>query len=315
MHKKDWRRFEEAVTRFARALDLKSEVLFDHKVPDRETGELRQCDAWINAKYGGHWPFTIYVSCKDRSKSKRKLDQGHIDTFSGEILARGASMGVIYTNTGFSEPALEKARKKGIPCCRLYRNEPADIPEAVWIRQFVCKPAIMVRVLEKPREWPLETWDEVFDCSSGSDSNEETVLDVVAEDFLDNEQKVFDAVKVKGAPPDDWGSEFVVSEKGWEGRLVFTVRGHWKAYAAQIEGVLLDGSYSFTDQGFKGSVEGPYIDTQSAHPGKHWKEIDPREISTQTNRLVWVIFCDDVEPTLRSSLGTTPVPEPEIEEG
>lgn len=38
------RKFEEAVYTFARTLDASAEVFFDHKVPDRDTGELRQCD-------------------------------------------------------------------------------------------------------------------------------------------------------------------------------------------------------------------------------------------------------------------------------
>jgi hypothetical protein len=60
--------FEKAVHVFANTLDSKAEVLFDHKVPDRDTGTPRQCDVWINAKFGGHWPLSILVSCKDQKK-------------------------------------------------------------------------------------------------------------------------------------------------------------------------------------------------------------------------------------------------------
>ena len=58
---KPGRDFEEAVYAFANT--LKAEVLFDHQIPDRDTGELRQCDVWINAKFGEHWPLSILVSC------------------------------------------------------------------------------------------------------------------------------------------------------------------------------------------------------------------------------------------------------------
>jgi len=312
LNSKEWRHFEQAVASFAKALDPTAEVLFDHWVPDRETGKLRQCDAWINARYGGHWPFSVYVSCKDRRKSKRKLHQGDIDVFSAEILARGASMGVLYTNTDFTRPAIEKAQKKGIPCCRLYRNEPADIPEAVWIKQFICKPSIIVNVSEKPRHWPLNTWGEVFSISASGSSPGKTVLDVITKDFLANEQSAFDAVKVKGAPPNDWQSEFILSEEGWEGKLVFTVRGHWKVYAARLDGVLLDGSYSFNNKSFRGGVKGPLIDTQSAHPGPEWEETDPREITAQPNRVVVVMYCNDVESRLRASLAKEHVPNPRV---
>jgi len=42
MEKAAWRQFERAVAGFAYALDPTSEVLFDHYVPDRETGNLRR---------------------------------------------------------------------------------------------------------------------------------------------------------------------------------------------------------------------------------------------------------------------------------
>ena len=60
--KKPGRKYEEAVYAFAKTLDPSAEVLFDHKMPDRDTGELRQCDVWINAKFAGHWPLSILIS-------------------------------------------------------------------------------------------------------------------------------------------------------------------------------------------------------------------------------------------------------------
>ncbi len=307
----DWRRFEEAVHRFAKTLDPSSEVLFDHRVPDRETGEPRQCDVWINAKYGGHWPFTIYISCKDRRKSKRKIGGPDIDTLHAEVLARQASMGVIYTNTGFAAPAIKKAKKLNISCCRLYQREPADIPEAVWIAMYVCRPGIILKVLEKPSEWPLRAWRDVFDRPADDEESGRTVMDVMREDFLKMEQEVFDAVKTKGGPPDAWRNEYVVAEDSWDGAFAFAVYGHWKIYKAQVEGILLDGSYSFgTDTGFKGTVEGPYIDTHSSHPGEHWTETTADEMRGQSNSLGMVVYCEGFEEDLRVGVGDSEVPDP-----
>ena len=106
---KPGRKFEKAVYAFAKTLDPAAEVLFDHNVIDRDTGESRQCDVWINAKFGGHWTQSIIVSCKDH---RRKLHVGDIGTFCDEKRATGATMGVIYSRTGFSKPAIQKARAK-----------------------------------------------------------------------------------------------------------------------------------------------------------------------------------------------------------
>jgi hypothetical protein len=89
---KPGREFEEAVYTFAKALDPTAEILFDHSVLDRDTGKPRQCDVWINAKFGGHWPISILVSCKDHN---RKLHVGDIGAFCDEVRSTGASTGVI----------------------------------------------------------------------------------------------------------------------------------------------------------------------------------------------------------------------------
>ena len=59
------RTFEEAVLRFAKAINPDAKVLFDHRVPDVVSKPPCQCDVWIETLVGGHWPITIYVSCKD----------------------------------------------------------------------------------------------------------------------------------------------------------------------------------------------------------------------------------------------------------
>jgi hypothetical protein len=135
--------FEEAVFRFAKTLDLQAEILFNQSIRDRDTGEPRQCDVWINAKLGGHWPLSILISCKDH---KRKLHSGDIGTFRDEVRSTGASTGVIYNRTGFSKPALRKAQASGYPCCRIYQNEPADIPSSICFDQFACHPQIRLAI-------------------------------------------------------------------------------------------------------------------------------------------------------------------------
>lgn len=47
-----------------------------------------------------------------------------------------------------------------------------------------------------------------------------------------------------------------------------------RAYRAKAELFMLDGSYNLTAGRFLGSVATPSIDTQSAHPGDDWDEVD-----------------------------------------
>lgn len=157
--KKPGRRFEEAVYAFAKTLDPAAEVLFDHRVKDRDTGEPRQCDVWINAKFAGHWPLSILVSCKDH---KRRLNAGDIGAFCDEKRSTGASNGVIYSKSGFTKPAVTKAQINGISCCRLYDNEPSDPPASFWIEHFACKPVIQVSLFTNPTEFRLTTWNDLF---------------------------------------------------------------------------------------------------------------------------------------------------------
>ena len=40
-------------------------------------------------------------------------------------------MGVIYSSKGFNDTAIEKAGVNAIACCRLYRNEPSELPDSL----------------------------------------------------------------------------------------------------------------------------------------------------------------------------------------
>ena len=155
--------FEKAVYAFVNTLDPKAEVLFDHKVPDRDTGTPRQCDVWINANFGGHWPLSILVSCKDH---KKKLNISDIGTFKDEIHSTGASTGVIYSKSGFTKPAIEKAKSSGIACCRLYENEPADIPDLFTFESYAFTPQVKLALESNVENTMIKTWGDIFALSN-----------------------------------------------------------------------------------------------------------------------------------------------------
>ena len=262
--------FEQAVYAFAKALDPSAQVLFDHNGPDRDTDRPRQCDVWLNAKVGGHWPLSILVSCKDHA---RRLDVGHIGTFCDEVRSTGANIGVIYSRSGFTEPALEKAKVNGIACCRLYRGERADIPDAVWFDSYSCSQAVALGLESKPQEMGLGKWNDIFDLKvKGSAS---TVLDSIAEGFVQSGDQIL-RKRQRETPkdwPSDWKALLQIELADTANRVGIYVIGHWRRYRARLEAVHLKGSYCVTGKSFAGAQLGPSIALRESHPGEGWVEI------------------------------------------
>ena len=64
MNKKG-KKFEIAVYEFVKALTPNSQVFFDHTVPDKDTGALRQTDAWVQTTFAGHIQIGR-ASCRER---------------------------------------------------------------------------------------------------------------------------------------------------------------------------------------------------------------------------------------------------------
>jgi hypothetical protein len=273
-----------------------AEVLFDHKIPDRDTGTLRQCDVWINAKFGGHWPLSILISCKDHARS---LDIGEIGVFCNEVRSTRANTGVIYSRTGFTQPALDKARANGIACCRLYQNEPADIPSVISFEQFACTPEYRVVLKSDLSNTRLATLNDLFDIPEG----DKTIIDVISDKTEEAEQVSIQKANKSQLFPPDWvlGLNF----KGeFPQEIEIQVLCHWKWYRAILEATLLNGSYCLSDETFRGTIIGPTIDTQGPHPGKDWIEILDRNFSLPANRVTAILYKGDLKSALRESLGT-----------
>ncbi|MBI5563530.1 MAG: hypothetical protein HY870_01450 [Chloroflexi bacterium] len=291
------RELEEAVYSFAKSLDTSAEVIFDHHVPDRDTGTLRQCDVWINAKFGNHWPISILVSCKYHG---RKLNISDIDTFCNEVRSTSASTGVIYSAAGFTKSALMKARTNALACCRLYRNEPADIPQSIWPEFFLCKSSITLRWLTDTSIPGLQVWNDVFDIRDKSDSST-TILDIISDVFVQGQEQSHLAKK-DASFPEDWTRKLQFSLVGSE-ELRIQIVLHWRKFHGRMEAKLVNGSYCFLDDSFKGHVTLPFI--AGDQPGEGWEEIPAESLSLPAKRVLAVETTNDVRQTLRDTLGLT----------
>lgn len=298
------REYEQAVYTFAQTLDPSAEVLFDHYVPDRDTGTPRQCDVWINAKFGGHWPLSILVSCKDHS---RKLDIGDMEKFAGEVRSTGASTGVIYSRAGFSQPALDKAKANGLSCCRIYRNEPADLPSSLFLLdQFQCTLNWQLNLIANLEALGLVIWNDLLDMDSGRKDKHHTLLDVIASAFFDKQKKSLHLAQAARRLPSDWKTDLQFQFDQSEEVVRVEVLGIWRRYRASLEAVLLHGSYCISGNSYVGEQVGPSVDTWSKHPGAGWLEITEEDFQFLGNQIVSSLCWSDVndlKAELKEGLG------------
>jgi len=294
------RDFEEAVFKFVAALDPSAQVLFDQKVPDRHTKTPRQVDVWINAKFGGHIPIAILVSCKEHGA---RLDIGDIGEFYAERESTGANMGVIYSSAGFTKPALEKARALGIQCCRLYRHQPSEIPEAIFLNYFSCFSRIQLTV-EKPKDMKeITTWDALFDTRLGNDG--ETVLHVIHREFREGEKKAIEQKPVNRLFPLPWETHVSVPIAA-KRVLAVAIRGSWRRFQARADAIRLNGSYCYQNSAFTGSQFSPAFDTWDP-PGAGRTEMTEQQDPGPVSNGLFIPLGPDVQRVLRNHFAGKPL--------
>jgi len=292
------KQFEKDVYAFVKALDPKAQVLFNHKVPDKETGSLRQVDVWIKAELGGHIPISILISCKDY---KRKLNIAHIESFAQEVQSTGASTGVIYSSSGFTRNALQKARAKGLNCCRLFRNQPADIPDRLVFWTYCCTPRIGLFLIEPDakvlKDRNLVYWDDLLDMEVLPDT---TLLDWLGCQYAHREQLAPNPQKTGNIFPQNWQLDFSFSAES-NASWVFKMRvsGSWRIYQGKREAHLLRGSYCFSSDSFSGNMLSPPVDTKEP-PGPGWELIDGPVTHASNRCAVFIFGGPDVKASIRT---------------
>jgi len=297
--------FEQAVCEFARTLDASAEVLFNHGIPDRDTGKLRQCDAWINTSFGQYWPLSILLSCKDRHKSGRRLHSGDIGAFRDEVRSTGANLGVIYTNTGFTGPALEKARVNRITCCRLYQHEPADIPTLLCFEQFACGQSTALVLQTDLQESRLKTWNDLFEIEPEQCGRDATVLDLVCDAFRRGEETVVTEASEAGTFPHDFETQISIKLEAIDGNVVIRLLCTWNRYRARVEAHFVNGSWCLSTGSFRGTIAVPPISMKDAHPGEGWTEISDADLALPARSALAIRYAPDVKRALREEIGPT----------
>ena len=237
--------FERSVFEYCKSLDPAAQVIFDHKVPDRDTGALRQADVWINCKLLGQHPVSVLVSCKDHA---RPLDVSEIETFLAEIRSTGAGFGILYARAGFTQNALRKARAHGIACCRLFDNAPPERPSELLMRAFLAHPLYVLLVhTAHSRDLPRVRWCELPGVHvAGRTFAFSEVIALRCRDMLTASSEARNTDLQSGI---DWPA----SDVSPPFRLEFAM--FWQWYQGQLNAFSLAGSFDAVQQLFRGSTQ------------------------------------------------------------
>lgn len=301
---KSWKDFEVAVARLAQAIDPRAIVRHNVRLADRDMRRPRQRDVWIEARVCGIFPAAMLVSCK---KWKRKIDSGHVDAFLGELDSSGAHIGVLFSRSGFTEPALEKAKARGVHCCRLYSNEAAELPDALRFQAYCCNTAIQLSVSPYPAAgWDLNTWGDILGIElPTTDGGCTLLIDALVERFDEAEAEAV-SHRDKQNFPQDWPVALTIPSENSRSSLQVTLRGRWKIYAASIKAQLVSGTYLLTEGEFHGSQSTPWIDRFSAHPGPGWELLAERP-ATIGNTIVAILYKANTRQALLDNYAAQPL--------
>jgi hypothetical protein len=268
----DWRDFEKAVAQFIAALNPKARVTHDARMPDRDTGRPRQRDVWVEGTFAGMFPLRALVSCKHYGRPLNQLD---IDHFSGELESSGANIGIIYSRRGFTSTAIAKAKTLQINCCRLYRNEPADLPETLVFASYCFVPVFWLGYSGPDPSG--QTWGQLFDRR---DARSRSLQDLIVEAVKRCDRGLVERVRSQRAGFRE-SATAGISWRDDTGEYRVTVTYQWRAYRGRVEANYLNGSYCQTSGSFTGTQAGPMIDLKGP-PGAGWDPVPLDEVEDRS---------------------------------
>jgi hypothetical protein len=313
----DWQAFEIAVARFAAAMDPAAVVRHNVLLADADTGHQRQRDVIIEARICKIFPVTVLVSCK---YWESKLHEGHIDAFVGELLSSRAHKGVIYSYSGFTQPALEKAAAKGICCCKLFRNESPEMPQLIPFRAYACSPSLNITLLSPPRSNSNPSkWKEILSLNDETDGQRVSVLESILatykslEDHSTRELKTNPMLLPVGFTSNlEFDPTLPVL-----GDLRIQVGCIWKIFQADINACLVNGTYSLTQSEFLGDLRFPTIDRLNPHIGPGWSRLETPPKSLERGSIAMVLSGGtNLRADLSEKLGSLDIPKSsELERG
>lgn len=296
-----WREFEKSVARFVTALSPNAHVTHDFKQRDRHHAGVRQRDIWVNATLLGHFPVVALISCK---RWKRKLSTTDVEHFDGELRHSGANVGVLYSYSGYTKGAIDKAKALHIACCQLFEDCPPQIPVALPLLTYVCRGQAKLELIGNlQRELQASNWGEIFNlhCDDGR-----LTLDAINDAYLAAEESSASNLSASRKIPQPFLNRITIFAEPPRGPLWLQIVGRWKFFRAITEAHIVNGSYEVTGGDFKGSFTTPWIDRFDPNLGPGW-EVLPEPPVIAGDYAILVLRIADIRPQLIDSLGNVPV--------
>jgi hypothetical protein len=212
----------------------------------------------------------------------------------------------MYSLSGYTEPALRKAEKLNITCCRLYQGEPPDVPDALLFRSYCCTPRIQLSLdrLPDPNS-SIRVYKDLF-CLEAEEENSQrsNVLDMVNKLYLEGERDVVSQVAHERRFPLPWSRSFRIDfADPLVQPLTVVVRGAWNIWRGKFEAHLVAGSYTFDSKEFLGSQSTPFVDTRGPHPGPGWELVEEQPEEVEPFTAIFILYGGDARDLLRDSLG------------
>jgi hypothetical protein len=300
----EWRQFEVAVADFLRVVDPTAKVTHDATIPDAHTGEPRQRDVWVEGSLCQLFAIKVLVSCKFK---KARLNEQDIDAFNGEFISSRANKGVIYAKAGFTNEAIAKANALDFSCCRLYSNQPADLPGALFVRAYCCRNRVSLIALESPDTiWNFRSWSDLFEAPVLVDGSQQVALDVLCEIYDRAVEQAIAAGRPGDLFPTSWSADIRFNHPTGSAQP-FSLRlgGSWGTWVGKLEAYLLNGTYCLTNNQFLGATSMPYVDTWNVDPGPGWERCEP-PVQTPLNTCVYILR-GNVRATLMTELAPKPI--------
>jgi len=118
----DWKVFEKIVAQIHKTLSPQAKVTHDDKIEGHESKKRRQIDISIRQNIGPH-RILIIVQCKNY---KRKIDITDVGEFVSVIKDVRANMGVLVSNAGFTDGAINLAKENNINLCAIFDAQNKD---------------------------------------------------------------------------------------------------------------------------------------------------------------------------------------------
>lgn len=122
-----WLKYEQAVAQMLSGFDPSSLILHNQRVTGRFSGVGRQVDVWAEGRVAGA-DIRVAVECK---RYNRSVGVGVVDEFAGKLQDLDADRGLLYSWSGFTEAAANRAARSSSPRIQtvdLAAIEPSDGP-------------------------------------------------------------------------------------------------------------------------------------------------------------------------------------------